>query len=97
VSGAVEQGPLATPPSSPAIGAAYIVAGDATGAWAGKANCIASWTSGGWTFIAPAEGMNLYERTSGTWAIFREGGWSIGTVPATALLIEGQQGVGRRA
>jgi Protein of unknown function (DUF2793) len=97
VGGGLEEPPRPTPPSSPAVGAAFIVADGATGEWAGKANCIAAWTSGGWRFVPPVEGMTLYERTSGTWASFREGAWSIGTVPATALLINGQQVVGPRA
>src|SRR4029078_4206725 len=66
VAGAVEEPPRADPPSAPAIGACYIVAGDATGVWEGKAGTVAVWTSGGWRLIGPCDGMTLYERTSGT-------------------------------
>ena len=97
VAGAVEQPPLATPPASPAVGACYIVDAGPTDAWTGKSQCLAAWTSGGWRFLAPVEGMLLYERTTGTWAAFRNGGWELGIVRADALLVGGQQVVGQRA
>lgn len=97
VSGAVEEAPIATPPATPTVGACYIVAAGATDAWAGMDQSIAAWTSGGWQFIAPVEGMSLYERTSGTWAAFRNEAWEIGIVCGAALLIGGQQVVGPRA
>ncbi len=50
---------LATPPGSPVDGDAYIVAASATGAWAGKDEQIAYYSSG-WQFIAPQEGMTLW-------------------------------------
>jgi len=96
VAGAVEQPPLATPPTSPTLGACYIVGPAATDAWAGKSQCVAAWTSGGWRFISAVEGMLLYERTSGTWAAFRNGGWELGIARAAALVIDGQQVVGPR-
>ena len=48
-------------------------------------------------FARSIEGMLLYERTSGTWAAFRNGGWEFGSVRGTALLIGDQQVVGARA
>lgn len=93
----MEGPPLATPPAAPAVGSCYIVAAAATDAWAGKSQSVAAWTTGGWRFVAPTEGMLLYERTSGTWAAFRNGAWEIGMVRGAALLIDGQQVVGERA
>ena len=97
MSGAVEEPPLATAPTSPAVGAAYIVADGATGAWAGRTDCIAAWTSGGWRFISPVEGLTVHERTSRSRATFRNGAWDIGTLCGSSLQIEGQQVVGPRA
>ena len=97
VGGAVEEPPRATPPASPVLGACYIVAAGATDDWAGKSQCVSAWTSGGWRFVAPVEGMTLYERTGGTFACFRNGAWDVGTLTATSLLIGGQQVVGARA
>jgi hypothetical protein len=96
VAGAVEQPPLATPPTSPGLGACYIVDAAATDAWTGQSQCVASWTTGGWRFLSPVEGMLFYERTSGTWAAFRKGAWELGMVRGVALLIDGQQVVGPR-
>lgn len=96
VAGSVEQPPLATPPASPVLGACYLVAPEAADAWTGKSQCVAAWTSGGWRFVEPVEGMLLYERTSGTWAAFRSGGWELGMARAAALLIDGVQVVGPR-
>ena len=96
VGGAVEEGPRATPPSSPAMGACYIVATAAAGAWTGKSDCVAAWTTGGWRFIAPVEGMPLYQRDSGTWATFRNGSWELGLLRAASLTVGNQQVVGAR-
>lgn len=50
---------LATPPSSPANEALYIVAASPTGAWAGKAGQLAYWltSTGAWQFIVPRAGF----------------------------------------
>lgn len=55
---------LATPPGSPANGAAYIVAASPTGAWSGKAGQIAFYltTEGAWSFLAPG--------SSDRWRVF---------------------------
>ena len=97
VCGAVDGPPLATPPSDATVGAAYIVAEGASGAWAGKENHIAARTSGGWRLLPPVDGMIVYERTSGNWAIFRNSTWDIGTIFGSSLEIDGQRVVGPRA
>jgi hypothetical protein len=96
VAGAIEEPPVSTPPASPALGACYIVGAGATDVWTGKFQCVAAWTSGGWRFISPFEGMSLFERTSGTWAVFRNALWEIGMVRGDAVLIDGQQVIGQR-
>jgi hypothetical protein len=97
VAGAVEELPLATPPMSPVLGASYIVAEGATDAWAGKSQCVAGWTSGGWRFVAPVEGMSLFVRATATWAMFRGGAWEIGLLRGDAVVIGGEQVIGSRA
>lgn len=47
---------LAAPPTSPADGERYIVAGAATGAWAGHDGEIAAFQDGAWMFYTPQEG-----------------------------------------
>ena len=43
------------PPASPEEGDRYIVAGGASGAWAGQEGCVASFTDGAWMFAAPRD------------------------------------------
>jgi len=77
---------LATPPGSPANGAAYIVATGATGAWAGKDGQIAYWLTsvGVWSFVVPVNGWSFwvtdeakrYELSGGVWGEQSGGGGS---------------------
>lgn len=94
---AVEQLPLASPPSSPVLGSCYIVAASPTGAWSGQAGKLAAFTSGGWRFITPVEGMSLFVRSSAVDARYRSGAWEIGQLRGDKLLIAGQQVVGPQA
>jgi hypothetical protein len=96
VAGTVEDVPAATPPASPSLGACYIVAEGATGEWAGKAQCLAGWTSGGWHFIEPPEGATVHVRSTGTRAVFRNPAWELGQVRGAALIIGDEQVVGSR-
>jgi len=96
VAGAIEEPPTETPPTSPSVGACYLVGTAATDAWAGRAGSIAAWTSGGWRFEPPTDGMTLYERTTGTYAVYRNGAWELGMVRGSALVIGGEQVVGQR-
>jgi hypothetical protein len=96
VAAAVEALPLVTPPSSPVVGACYIVATSPTGGWAGKAQYLAAYTSGGWRFIAPIDGMAAYVKASGIWATYRSGAWEMGAVRGSSLVLGGQQVVGSR-
>jgi hypothetical protein len=75
---------LATPPGSPANGAAYIVAAAATGAWAGKETQIAYWITAvnAWQFLVPANGWLAwvtdeslhYRLEGGSWVELATGG-----------------------
>jgi hypothetical protein len=58
---------------------------------------IAGYTSGGWRFVAPPEGMSLFVRSTSQWAAYRAGGWEFGVIRGSSLLIDGQQVVGSRA
>jgi hypothetical protein len=97
VEGTVEQLPASAPPASPALGACYIVADSPTDAWAGMPQCVAAWTTGGWRFFQPFEGMTFYVSSVGNWAVYRGAMWEIGMLRGDALIIGGQQVVGPRA
>ena len=96
VAAAVEGLPLATPPASPAIGNCYIVAASPTGAWVGHAQQLAAYTSGGWRFIVPRDGMSALVDSSGDTALYHDGAWEIGTVRGSQVMIAGDQVVGAR-
>ena len=85
-----------SPPASPAIGACYIVAAGPTGAWIGKQLNLATYTAGGWRFIAPVEGLTAFVRSSSIWATFRSGAWEQGILRGSNVTIAGQQVIGGR-
>ena len=93
---AVEGDPDPDPPAGPEPGQCWIVGTAGTGDWAGKDGDLAAWTSGGWRFVAPIPGMLAWNKASGRWLHWTGTGWSDGSLPATALLIDGQQVVGPR-
>ena len=97
VSAAVEEGPRVSPPGSPTVGSCYIVAASPTGAWVGKQHNLAAFTSGGWRFIAPIDGMAAYVRASSLWAAFRSGAWELGVLRGSSVVLAGQQVLGARA
>lgn len=55
---------VATPPGSPVDGDTYLVAASPTGAWAGRAQNYARWTTDlavpAWEFIVPRTGFLVY-------------------------------------
>ena len=70
------EGTSATPPASPADGENWCVATGATGDWAGHDGAIACRQSGDWLYIAPRDGMRIFDRSSArTWLYFS--GWQI--------------------
>ena len=72
----VESRTLATPPTSPLAGEAYIVPAAATGAWSGHANEIAVFQSGAWLFYDPAAGWQAYVKADRTFCVFDAGAWT---------------------
>lgn len=83
-------------PASPVPGQCWIVGTSATGAWAGEDGALAIWTSGGWRFLAPFEGMFVWSVTDGMTARYIAGAWSVGMLTAGALVIDGEQVTGAR-
>jgi hypothetical protein len=96
VGATVEQPPLNDPPSSPPIGSSYIVGNTPTGDWEGKAQCLAAFTTGGWHFITPKDGLSVYVRSTDTSALYSAGEWNIGQLKGSSLVLGGLQVVGTR-
>lgn len=60
----------ATPPAAPSAGDAWLVAAGATGAWAGKTDCLALFQGGGWTFVTPRDGLRIHDAGAGQQCFF---------------------------
>ena len=93
---AVEGTPDGDPPPAPEPGQSWVVGSAASGAWSGHEDQLATWTSGGWRFAAPVPGMLAWNKPAGTWLRWTGAEWSDGTLPASAVMIGGQQVVGPR-
>lgn len=97
VAAAVEEEPRDDPPPTPGLGVCYLVGASPTGAWSGQAGKVAGYTSGGWRFFPPVEGMSLLVKSIGERAEYRLGAWEVGTVHAATVVIDGEQVIGARA
>jgi hypothetical protein len=85
----VEGAALVSPPANPPKGACYLVAEGATAEWAGQDGFLAAFTDGGWRYIAPLEGMQVLDRSSGQTVVYRNASWETGIVRAREVWIEG--------
>jgi len=89
---------VTVPPAAPEPGEAWIVGADPVGAWAGHGEAIASWTEGGWRFVAPRPGMEVWAESLGQTARYRVGeGWQVGVLAASRVEIGGVQVIGPQA
>jgi hypothetical protein len=86
------------PPVTPDPGQAWIVGGSPTGDWAGHAHAIACWTVGGWRFVTPRTGMEVWAESLARPVRYRAGvGWQIGVITASRIEIDGIKVIGARA
>ena len=58
---------------------------------------VAAFTSGGWRFVAPLEGMAAYVKSTSTWALYRAGAWELGILRGSSVEVDGLQVVASRA
>lgn len=81
---AVKSRTLNTPPASPADGDRYIVAAAPTGAWSGRANSIARYSSiaGTWEFFSPKIGWLAYCEADDSYYKSTGSGWELHRGPA---------------
>jgi len=78
-----------SPPASPAEGQRHVVAGVATGAWAGHDDAIATWQDGAWVFVAPKTGWGLWSVAEGSIFIFNGAAWQALAPPANDVSLLG--------
>lgn len=84
------------PPANPALGQCWIVGATPSGAWAGRAHALASWTAGGWRFVPPAEGLCAWVIPDRLWVVRDNGAWRVGDLRGSQLILAGQRVVGPR-
>jgi hypothetical protein len=92
---------LTSPPSSPSLGDAHLIAPAATGAWAGKSNQIAIETARGWEYVNPATGRLIYVQSLDAYYHRKvDGSWATGfgnltsganTIPLSAIINAGKR------
>lgn len=80
IKGVVLDKDLATPPGTPAVGDAYLVAASPTGAWAGKARSIAYFDQI-WRFISPVNDLRIWVADEQTYYAYNGTAWAV-SVPA---------------
>lgn len=71
---------LQNPPEAPELGACWIVGDAPGGAWTGCAGMLAGWTSGGWRFVTPIDGMQIWLNEAGEFLQFSNGAGRQGTL-----------------
>lgn len=75
------EGQATSPPASPADGTNWLVGAAASGDWQGQDGKIACRQSGNWLFVAPRDGMEVLDRSSGQ-RVRYFGNWQTPTVPS---------------
>lgn len=91
----VRDAPPASPQEGLKEGVCWLVSATPTGAWTGHAKAVTQWTAGGWRFVEPFDGLQVFHKAAGGIYGYFGGNWS-GIVSATGLRIGGAQVVGAR-
>jgi hypothetical protein len=86
----VESAQIANPPVNPALGATYVVAAAATGAWAGLTNRLVQWNGSVWVSIDPPPGFVVIAQDreidhAERWLRREAVGWSSARASVSAL------------
>lgn len=93
---AVEGAPLDAPPVAPTPGACWLIGPGASGAWAGKAGMLASWTASGWRYVRPQPGMTVWDKAGGYHRRWTGTAWNAGEIAGSAVHVGGLKVVGAR-
>lgn len=65
-----------TPPASPVEGDCWLIGSAPTGHWQAHGGELAGFQGGNWLFVAPVEGMAVYDTAAGKIRRFANGGWN---------------------
>ena len=75
------EGEAATPPPDPLEGESWLVAENASGVWTGKDGHLACRQAGNWIYIAPRDGLRVFDRSAGQERLFN-GSWRLPAPPS---------------
>lgn len=92
----VEGSAMLAPPVEAAVGECYLVGASATGPWEGHDEALAMLGDGGWIFLAPFEGLSVFDRNSGSLVRYIGGNWNSELLRGALLDSSGNQVVGDR-
>lgn len=84
------------PASDPREGQCWIVGSAGTGDWSGQADAVAGWTPGGWRFVRPWQGMQVWDQEHAKCLRWNGNRWEDEEVSGERVLVNGQQVVGPR-
>jgi hypothetical protein len=87
---------IEVPPAAPEPGQCWIIGPQPVGVWAGRADHLAGWTTSGWRFVAPREGMAGWCSSTGMPVAYRLGMWHEGDVSCARVVVDGHAVVGAR-
>jgi hypothetical protein len=71
----------ADPPTTCGDGDCYRIATSATGEWSQNSGNLAIRVGSAWHFVAPTEGLTVFDRRAGQWLWFRSG-WQSAAAPS---------------
>ena len=74
------EGETNTPPVAPKSGQAWLVGDAPDGDFAGHAATIAGWSDAGWRFVAPRDGLRIFDAASRSFRVYADG-WRHGVSP----------------
>lgn len=77
------EGVVSAPPAAPAEGNCWLIGTAPSGLFAGHSDEIAGWTASGWRYVAPREGLRIFDRSGGSFRLFRAGAWCVADAPAS--------------
>jgi hypothetical protein len=75
---------VTVPPADPQPGECWAVGTAPTGAFSGRAQALATWTDGGWRFVAPQHGTTAWDKGRATTIRFDGERWVAIATPGAA-------------
>ncbi len=88
---------LVAPPTNPSDGDCYLVPGNATGAWAGQSDKVATLQDGAWLFLAPKPGWHAFAVNEGRLLFWNGSVWQEMESHPTELQNMSKLGIGTAA